>query len=169
MKFGDIKPFTHDANYQINVGWDYLEEWINQDRDLTPDLDPPFQRAHVWTEQQRITFVEFMLRGGKGSNQIRFNCVGWRDDYRGPFVLVDGKQRLEAVRRFMADDLGVFGGHKFSDFDDKLRLMHVDFIIMVNNLPDEESVLQWYLDINAGGVAHTSEELDKVRQMLKNK
>ena len=83
------------------------------------------------------------------------------------FVLVDGKQRLEAVRRFMADDLGVFGGHKLSDFEDKLRLMHVDFVIMVNNLPDEKSVLRWYLDINSGGVAHTEAELDKVRQMLK--
>ena len=107
-----------------------------------------------------------MLRGGKGSNEIRFNCVGWMEDFRGPFLLVDGKQRLEAVRRFLDNKLPVFIGHYCGDFEDKLKLAHVDFVMMVNSLPDLKAVLQWYLEINAGGIAHTKEELDKVRRLL---
>ena len=167
MKFSEIPQLTRDANYRVNVGWDYLENWLTKDRDdVYPDLDPPFQRAHVWTEAQQIAFVEFMLRGGKGSNEIRFNCVGWMGDFRGPFVLVDGKQRLHAVQRFMANEIGVFGGHMFREFDDRLRISGVDFVMMVNSLPDMKSVLKWYLEINAGGIAHTEAELDKVRKML---
>jgi hypothetical protein len=166
MKFADIPQLTRDASYRVNIPWDYLEEWLRPRDDVVPDLDPEFQRAHVWTEEQQIAFVEFMLRGGKGSNEIRFNCVGWMGDFRGPFVLVDGKQRLEAVRKFMANKLLVFGEYYFSDFEDRLRIVYVDFIMMVNSLPDMKSVLRWYLEINSGGTIHTDAELDKVRKLL---
>jgi len=175
MKFSDIKQFTEDAHYRINLPWDYLEDWLHKDRDgVIPDLNPEFQRAHVWTEAQQIAFVEFMLRGGQGSSEIRFNCVGWMKDFRGPFVLVDGKQRLEAVRRFLANEIRVFDkyhgcggtGFYYKDFEDKPWLGHVDFIVRINSLPDMKSVLKWYLEINSGGIAHTEAELNKVRKML---
>jgi hypothetical protein len=136
------------------------------------DINPDFQRAHVWTEEQQVAYVEFCLKGGKFNNTLLFNCVGWMDDYRGPFVLVDGKQRLEAVRKFLRNELRVFRtldptgqGFLLSDFEDELNWRH-DLIIVVNNLATRKEVLQWYLDTNAGGVVHTDEELDKVRRLL---
>jgi hypothetical protein len=36
----------------------------------------------------------------------------------------------------------------------------------VNDLKTREEVLQWYLDLNSGGVVHTEEELNRVREML---
>jgi hypothetical protein len=166
MNFKDIPRFTRDANYRINVGLDYIEDWINRERsELKLDLDPDFQRSHVWTEKQQERFVEFMLRGGKGCNELRFNCVGWMTSFDGPFVLVDGKQRLEAVRKFLRDELKVFGQY-CSEFG-KLRLADCDFIIMINELKTRKEVLQWYLDINTGGVVHTEEEIIKVQELLK--
>lgn len=167
MRFQDIPQFTRDGHYQVNVSWDYLEkhlEHYNENHKL--DLDPDFQRGHVWDESKQRAYVEFCLRGGRGSNLIRFNCPGWMRSFDGPVVLVDGKQRIEAVRKFMRNELVIFGGHKFSDFTDRLRMTHADFIFMVNDLPTRREVLQWYLDINAGGVVHTEAELDKVRKLL---
>jgi hypothetical protein len=37
---------------------------------------------------------------------------------------------------------------------------------MVNDLKTKAEVLQWYLDINSGGVVHTETELEKVKRLL---
>lgn len=101
-----------------------------------------------------------------GSSELRFNCptisrcLGVQKA-----VLVDGKQRLESVRKFLRDELEVFDGHRFSDFTDRLPL-EARFHVRVNDLQADAEVLQWYLDINSGGVAHTDEEIEKVRKML---
>jgi len=164
MRFRDIPQFTNEGSYRVNTSWDYIESWIERHEEQGLNLDPDFQRAHVWTKKQQKAYVEFCLHGGKGSNELRFNCVGWMADFRGPFELVDGKQRLQAVRRFLADDLKVFDGLKCSDFEGKPS--HIDFIIMVNNLPTRRDVLKWYLEINSGGTPHTESELEKVRTLL---
>jgi hypothetical protein len=173
MKLKQIPQFTGEGNYRINQPWSDLESWIEREtKELGLDLDPDFQRAHVWDEKKQIAFVEFCLKGGKHSNIIRFNCVGWMGDFRGPFVLVDGKQRLEAIRKFLQNELYVFknldnqgNGFRLCDFEGNLKLSH-DVIIVVNNLATRREVLQWYLDINSGGVVHTNEELNKVKQLL---
>lgn len=174
MRFRDIPQMTRDANYQVNQPWDSLEDWLERERcEVKLDINPDFQRAHVWDEEKQRRYVEFCLRGGKGSNVLRFNCVGWMDDFRGPFVLVDGKQRLEAVRKFLRSDLRVFfnihpngSGYLYEDFEDHMRITHHDFVMMINNLETRRDVLRWYLDINDGGVIHTDDEIRKVQKML---
>jgi len=167
MRFRDIKTFTRDGNYRVDIGWDYIESWIAEHENYGLELDPDFQRAHVWTEAQQRAYVEFVLRGGIGSQELRFNCPGWmRGNVDGPIVLVDGKQRLEAVRRFMRDDLLIFGGNKRSDFTDRMDMLVARFSVRINDLETRAQVLQWYLDINTGGVVHTDEEIKKVRRLL---
>jgi hypothetical protein len=173
MDFKDIPQYTRDGNYRINVSWDYLEETLlgYQERDkksskmASLDLDPDFQRGHVWTESQQIAFVEHILSGGVGSKEIRFNCVGWMGDFRGPFVIVDGKQRLEAVRKFMRGELKAFG-YYLNEFTGRLRSTTAELIFSINNLQTRKEVLRWYLEINTGGVVHTAQEIQKVRELL---
>lgn len=167
-RFRDIPQFTRAASYQVNVGWDFvehtLEHW-NENNML--ELDPDFQRAHVWTQEKQESYVEFILRGGHSSKLIQFNCSSWMKGFDTPVELVDGKQRLEAARKFMRNELVVFGNCRFSDFTDRLRITTADFIFCVNDLSTRAEVLQWYLDLNAGGVVHTDEEIEKVRRLLK--
>lgn len=165
MKFRDIPQFTRSADYRVNVGWDYLETWLKHEREISLDLDPDFQRAHVWDEEKQCRYVEFVLRGGQSSRDLYFNCVGWMGTFEGPFVLVDGKQRMEAVRKFLRNELAIFDGHRLEDFEDRMPL-GVNFLVHVNNLKTRAEVLQWYLDLNSGGVVHTKSELDKVRKLL---
>ena len=51
------------------------------------------------------------------------------------------------------------------DFEDKIPLS-IDFIFNVNDLKTEKEVLQWYVDMNAGGTPHTSEEINRVKKMI---
>jgi hypothetical protein len=167
MRFQDIPQLTKTASYSVSMFWQYLEQTLKRygDGGTTLELDPPFQRAHVWNEEKQRRYVEYILRGGKSSRDIYWNHPDWQRGYRGVMHLVDGKQRLEAVRRFLRNDLRIFDGHLYSDFEDKLPL-EASFIFHVNDLQTYPEVLQWYLDLNDGGVAHTEEELDKVRAML---
>ena len=42
-----------------------------------------------------------MLRGGASGMNIYTNCPGWMSGSHGDFVLVDGKQRVDAVCKFL--------------------------------------------------------------------
>ncbi|KKN91231.1 hypothetical protein LCGC14_0220990 [marine sediment metagenome] len=136
-----------------------------QEERLCPlNLEPDFQRVHVWTPEQQTRYMEFILRGGNSSKDFYFNCPGWQGSYDGPFELVDGKQRLAACLGFMNGTVPIFDGFYIGDFTDKPFNVLLRFHI--NNLKTRKEVLQWYLDINSGGVVHTADELDKVRELL---
>lgn len=166
-RFQDVPQFTRVAPYAVDVGWDYLKDHLENHgvgNDL--DLDPDFQRGHVWSEDKRVGFVEFVLRGGTSARNLYFNCPGFAHGRLGNYVLVDGKQRLTAAVDFLDDKIKVFGGLVYSDFTDRLDIMTVRFRWHVNDLKTRAEVLQWYLDLNTGGVVHTSEEIEKVKCLL---
>jgi len=165
MKFRDIPKFTQ-TNYRVDVTLDYLLESIDRYKDhYDLDMDPDFQRAHVWTEDQQIAYVEYFFRGGKSGRDIFFNCTNWmNDDKEQEMVLVDGKQRLEALRRFLENEIPLLGNY-FKDFEGRMGLGHT-ISFWVNDLPDREAVLKWYLEMNSGGTPHSKAELDKVVELL---
>lgn len=169
VHFKDIPQFPR-AHYQVDVSWDYLADHIehhtNQDRYCAPlDLEPDLQRAHVWTQAQQIAYVEYILRGGEVGRNLTFNCPGWMYDWRGPYVIVDGKQRLRAARAFLSDEIPAFG-LKRSEYSGRLSMTGPSFCWRVCTLDTRRELLEFYLSINAGGTPHTKAELDKVRKML---
>lgn len=175
LPYAKIPKFIQTGNYEIHLPWHMLESGLKnlgQGEGVGLDLDPPYQRGHVWTEAQQRAYVEFVIRGGNSSKTLLFNCPGW-PNYRadaGPVELVDGKQRLTAVLRFIHNELTVFddflgiGPTRWDDLEIK-RDMELRFLINVNHLNTRAEVLDWYLQLNAGGTPHTPEELDKVRRM----
>jgi len=166
-RFKDIKQMSK-THYNVHVSWDYLEEQLKSYSEKSSgtkfDLNPDFQRGHVWTKEQQIAYVEFIIRGGESGLDIFFNCPGWMNDYRGPMELVDGLQRITAVLAFLHNEIPAYG-HLFSEYEDKRFVYGLHFNFHVANLPTRAEVLQWYLDLNSG-VAHTKQELDRVGNLL---
>lgn len=165
--FRDI-PQLPQAHYEVDVEWGYVEEhlarWSEYPGGL--DLSPSYQRAHVWSREQQIAYVEYSLMGGEIGRNLTFNCSTWRDSScTTPIELVDGKQRLEAVRAFLSDKIPVFG-HLRSEYTDSMRYHLARFKFRVCSLQTQAEILRLYLNINAGGTPHTSQELDRVREML---
>jgi hypothetical protein len=166
MRFKDIKHFTKSAEYHTTVPWDYIEKTLARyNENGLMELDSEFQRAHVWDETRQSRYVEYILKGGKSSRDIYWNQRGWMRKWDGPLYLVDGKQRLQAVRKFLLGELSIFGNLTINDFSDSVP-WDASFEFHVNDLQTYGEVLQWYLDLNDGGIAHTPEELGKVRQLL---
>ena len=133
-------------------------------------LDPGFQRPYVWDQVRQVRFIEYLLRGGDDvrARTIMLNAPNWDPRYvageYSAFTLVDGKQRLNAIRKFVANELIVFSDYRCSDL--LFGSMDHTISIHVNHLRSEREVLQWYLDINESGVAHSDEELNRVRGMI---
>lgn len=171
MKFSDIPKFTRTPSYRCSVDWSYLKEslgrWQDRKEGLAAlDLNPEFQRLHVWTDAQKTAYVEYILQGGTSGREIYFNCNGWQSHYKGPFVLVDGKQRIDAVLQFLNDNIKAFG-LKCSQFEGRLPYT-ASFNFNVNDLPTMKEVIQWYLEMNTGGTPHTKEEIAKAQALLEN-
>jgi hypothetical protein len=161
-----VSSFPH-ANYCVDVAWDYLEETLKHYEQYNLDLEPDFQRNHVWTEEQQVAFVEYSIRGGMSGRDIFFNDPSWENYKNNPeLVLVDGLQRLTAVRKFMRNELKIFGKYTREDF--QYLNIQCRFKFHINNLQTRKEVLRWYLDFNSGGTIHTEKELDKVRKLLRN-
>lgn len=111
----------------------------------------------MWTEEQQIRYVEYLLREGVSGRAIYFNQPGWMKDWHGDFVLVDGLQRLTACVRFLRNEIPVFGAY-YRDYEGPPPLgARLEFY--VQDLPTRAEVLDWYIQLNAGGVVHSDAEI----------
>lgn len=174
MKFANIRKLM---SYQrplnpISCPLGHFESFLKRTHeDIGLNLNPDFQRGHVWSETQQIKFIEFLLKGGTMPT-IFFNCpsyMGYKkshSDLSDEVVIVDGLQRLTAIRKFLANEIKAFG-YCLDEFEDKILIVRgIDIKYAVNELQTREELLTWYLEINEGQVAHTKEELERVRDLL---
>lgn len=170
MRFRDIPQFISDGSYRVDVSLEYLVDWLDvlvKEEGL--QLNPDFQRGHVWTEKQQIEFLEFILRGGKTGRTLYFNNPFWHSVKSGTgysdFVCVDGLQRITAIQRFLNDEIRVFG-LLYSEFEGETDLIRHGMVININDLKTKKEVLQWYIQMNSGGTPHSTEEIERVKKLM---
>lgn len=164
-RFDEIKKLTSEICYTANFRWSGIQKTIKEYVDDGLNMDPEFQRGHVWNESQKIAYIEYKLKGGAGANEIKFNCPGWNSGKIDDFVLVDGKQRLAAVDDFFNNKIKAFG-YFYSEYEDKNNISRIDFVFKINHLKTNLEVLNWYIEINTTGTPHTYEEINKVKDMI---
>jgi len=175
-----IRPLPK-AKYEVSVGVGSLQRTLEAfDRDYGLELNPDFQRGHVWTQTQQTRYVESLLRGAIATTglTIQFNHPAWdsidvqSDDPAMPHRLqcVDGLQRLTAVLAFMNRQIKAFGmtvdDLVGTDFD--VGRMNYRIFIAVHAFTTRKELLRYYLDINDGGTPHTQAEIDRVKQLLQD-
>lgn len=170
-----IKPLPRPTR-TFNCGFNYLETWLhNESSEIERgiDLNPDFQRGHVWNEAQQLSYIENVLRRivDDSGLTIRFNCPSWRtereddSDMDDQLVCVDGLQRLTAIRKFVEGELKPFGIAP-DQLPKRILLRELTLIIKVYDFQYRKDLLKFYLDINGGGTPHTQSELNRVRLML---
>jgi len=119
-KSKDIKPYNPE---EIKVNSDKLSITLifqmieNGDLDLNPD----FQRHLVWNQIQKSRLIESILL------RIPLPMFYFAEDKDGKFTIVDGLQRISAIKEFMDNKLPLKGlqylektcGNKFYETKDK--------------------------------------------------
>jgi len=176
------RAYPH-ASYEVDVEWSYLEDYLARQVEVSLDIDPDFQRGHVWDDAQRIAYVEHVLCGGETGKNLLVAHTGKLSHYKTrpdgtvylpDYVLVDGKQRLDAVRRFMRDEFTVFAGvagkaegYLWSQLGRSLaRKIGLAFRWRLVVCKDRRDILRLYVMFNAGGTAHSRDEIERVRAMM---
>lgn len=167
MKWNEIPKFKEFCTLNPeSIGFvGYVKRIKKEVDDYNLQLNPDFQRGHVWTEEQQIAYIEFFLKGGKSGRDFYFNLN--REEY----VCVDGLQRTIALTRFVNNEIKVFGQY-FDEFEfDKFLVEYQtrdEFSVNIyrNNLNSKKEVLEWYVDMNTGGTPHTEEEIERVQKMI---
>lgn len=161
-------PQFPQARYEMDVGWGYLERMLESLGETTHEMgglnmDPDYQRQHVWSRAQQVAYVEYVLAGGEVGRNITWNSPDWMRGFQRPTELVDGKQRIEAVRSFLRGEFQAYG--MLAEPGDRFDL-HCGFKFRVCSMDTREDVLRLYLNINAGGTPHTADEIERVRGLL---
>lgn len=169
-EFKKIPTFTNPGRYAIDQSLDYLVKFIQTEVDeYGLVLNPDFQRGHVWTEQQQIAYIKFLLRNGQTGRDLYFNNPSWHTEVPpgayNDYVCVDGLQRITAIQRFVNNEIQVFGSY-FREFTDKRHINMNTVRVHINDLSTRDEVLTWYIEMNDGGTPHSKQEIERVKAML---
>lgn len=170
-----VRPLS-TARWSCDYGWNYLEQALEAfGKDYGLNLLPDFQRGHVWSPEQQAHYVENVYRGviPPEAMLIQFNCPHFENwDYSGELPremqIVDGLQRLTAVRKFLAGEVKPFGlsisdfaGSTYDPMRPRFRLR-----VAVHTFQSRADLLNHYLDLNAGGTPHSDAEIARVRGLV---
>lgn len=124
---------------------------------------PPWQRPEVWTAAQKRRFIEGIWLG-LGCGFYVINGSDWESNGQPKPMsawLLDGQQRISALRDFLAGDLVIFGDVRFTDLSeaDQRRFLRRPFPCFELEYTDDEDALKELYDrLNFSGTAHTAEQ-----------
>ena len=118
---------------------------------------PVWQRGSVWTESQKISFIESAWKGiplGTYSFTQIFKIGHPLDN-----LLIDGQQRMSAIDDYVNDKFKVFGYYfsEIGEIDIRMWNMIVFPSYVIAN-EDEEYLKNYYNLMNFGGTAHKDSE-----------
>lgn len=121
-----------------------FEEW-NDRNELV--LAPKFQRRDVWNPKAKSYLIDTIIRG-KPIPKLYMRQSVVPAGRRTTREIVDGQQRLRAVLAFLKDGFKIsrahhedFGGHVFSELDDRTQkdILKYEFVVdLLQDMPDQE-------------------------------
>lgn len=177
MKLADIPQAIQGGDweccYSLKGLVKYIEELIDGETyGKKLNMEPDFQRGHVWTEEQQIAYIEAILQNrAQNARVVYLNDPEWTGQACGEYkdmVCVDGLQRYTAIKRFVNNEIKAFGLY-LNEYEDAVIFNRKPIVkLNVNRLQTREEVLKWYLEINSGGTPHTEQEIARVRKLYED-
>lgn len=147
------------------------------------DLNPPYQRGSVWTGAQHRSLIESILRGvpiGAVTINDRWSTNGYSGDTG--YAVIDGKQRIETIRGFFADEFSVpadwFEDDEIADEDADGEIRFSQLTIrgqrraenwpvptIQSSIASVEGEAHLYGLLNSGGTAQTDADIRNARDV----
>lgn len=127
---------------------------------------PAWQRPEQWSVEKKKAFMEGIFLGF-GTGQFVVNGSDWQPGEYGiehkPFSgwLIDGQQRISAVRDFVFNGMVLFEGLTYKGMTaPEVRRFHREQFpcFELDYTADEQLLKTLYNRLNFGGVAHTPEQ-----------
>jgi hypothetical protein len=162
-----IQNSTPDIRYSVDVPVGGLERNLEQ---FKVNIDPEYQRGHVWTEEQQSLFVGAFLENSRACPPFIMNFVDGTT--YGPSEVVDGKQRLTALRQWLNGEIIAHAPCGISVWHKDLEKTDLSALAMMVTMQwkfvglSKIEVMKYYLRLNSGGTVHSKKELDRVRKLI---
>lgn len=137
-----------------------------------------YQRPLCWSLKDKQLLLE-SLYNGVDCGKILVRNRGWKEleklQKEGHELawkdIVDGKQKLNAVKTFIDGEYCDLSGNYYEDLSDQAqRKLTNNQLISYSELPEDtedEVVLRQFLRLNFTGVAQSQEHLDFVKSLIK--
>lgn len=129
---------------------------------------PEYQRELKWTEFQKQSLIQSILLGNPIGDFL-IKEVEYNDGSTFHYYVIDGQQRINALREFAVGSLRLFDGRTIKELNYRDGRAFFEYRTFngwkVKNISIEDEI-QLYLDRNVGGTNHTKEEIDKAKNFL---
>lgn len=174
INIGDHKSFSEAVIW----GTDWTVETIlSQLVKGNIDLKPKFQRRDAWNQVEKSRLIESLMLGVPVPPII----LAEKKDNRGKYIVIDGKQRLLAIRQFCAGESDDFAGlklkqlqilqelngktiqeiqddYRLGDFKNQLENQTIRTVV-IKNWPSEAFLFAVFLRLNTGSKKLSPQEL----------
>ena len=129
---------------------------------------PPYQRGLVWSLANKQNLISSIM---EGSPIGEFIFARKETTHSVEWTVIDGQQRIDALRRFVKNEFTDRGGRYFKEYSYREMVYLTERFsnfsaVYIQDLTEEEQA-NIYINKNIGGVAHTDEELALAREFLR--
>ncbi|WP_394219114.1 DUF262 domain-containing protein [Halobacillus trueperi] len=174
----DLSTLPAAFSEAVIWGTDWTVETINSQLSKgNIDLNPKFQRRDAWNEVDKSRLIESLILGIPVPPII----LAEKKDHKGKYIVIDGKQRLLAIRQFCANEDSGFdklklkrlqfldelngktieeieGDYTFVEYKDQLENQTLRTVV-IKNWPNEEFLFTVFLRLNTGSKKLSPQEL----------
>lgn len=173
----DLKPETF-RNEAVLFSSDWTTETIlNQLLKGNIDINPEFQRRDAWDTIKKSRFIESIILGLPIPQLVLSEKTG----QRGNYIVLDGKQRLTTLLKFLGKGVGRDNGFKLTglqilkplngqSYENLLNdIQHADNLnqfqnhtirsVVIRNAPDVDFLNLVFIRLNTGSVQLSPQEL----------
>ncbi|MYW22493.1 DUF262 domain-containing protein [Bacillus thuringiensis] len=174
----DLRTVPEAFSEAVIWGTDWTVETINSQLSKgNIDLKPKFQRRDAWSEAEKSRLVESLMLGIPVPPII----LAEKRDHRGKYIVIDGKQRLLAIRQFCANEESGFeklklkslqflaelngktieqieADYSYSDYKNQFENQTIRTVV-IKNWPNEEFLFTVFLRLNTGSKKLSPQEL----------
>ncbi len=161
-----LKIFSYRDEVQLNFATSTLFSVYHMHQSNGVDLDPSYQRDHVWTMELRRNFIDSIFDNVDLGKMV-FRDRGYRKE--GPmYEVIDGKQRLTTLILFLEGRI-TWRGRTFFDLSNRDQGHLTNYTVQTATITGpvtEAVVLRLFLRLNTGGVAQDPKHIAAVRARL---
>lgn len=129
------------------------------------DFDPDYQRGHVWDLEDKRALIESIL-AKRDIGKFVINQKEWHDT--DPLEeIIDGKQRLSAIKEFYEDGF-TYNGLYYSQLHprDRGTFEHKAVSVAMLKNATREELLRTFLAVNICGKQQNLDHIENVKKLL---
>jgi len=132
---------------------------------------PQYQRGLVWSMKNKQNLISSIMSGSPiGEFIFARKEIDSKDTHHVEWTVIDGQQRVDALRGFVSNEFTDRGGRYFKEYSYREMVYLTERFsnfsaVYIQDLTKKEQA-EMYISKNIGGVAHTDEELNLAREFL---